>query len=98
MDQKLEHLFASASTEDASDLDTSEAVNCDSGASHSSVDSSFMKNYEMNHFYIPRSSTINTNMIWFEQMEADILRVVHRTRIEPNYWTSLSAEEREQFM
>lgn len=110
MDQKLEHSIASASTEDAdpefSDLhySSSSSSKADSDAfrssddNHSSDDSSFMENHQKNHLYIRQSTTMNTYMIWFKQMEADILRVVHRSRIEPNFWTSLSAEKRQQFM
>lgn len=103
MDQKLEHSFASASTEDAdpvsSDLcSSSSSAKADSDARHSSDDPSFMENYQKNHFYIRPSTNIHTYMIWFERMEADILRVLHRSRIEPNFWTSLSAEKQQQFM
>lgn len=106
MDQKLEHSIASASTEnadpDSSDLYSSSKADSDDFNSfddlHSSIDSSFMESYQKIRFYIPRSTDVDTSMNWFSQLEEDILRVVHRSRIDPNYWTCLSAEEQQKFM
>lgn len=100
MDKKLEHSFASASTEDISHLhySSSSPSETDSDAFRSSDDPWFMENHQINHLYIPRSTNFDTYMSWFEQFETDISRVVYRTRIEPNYWTSLSAEEQQKFM
>lgn len=108
MDRKLEHSFASASTEDAdsdfsvlnysssssSMTDSSDAF-CSSDEINSSDDSWFMEIHQKTHFYMPQPTTNITH--GFEQMEEDILRLVHRLRIEPNFWTSLSAEERQKY-